>query len=194
MKKRMIALLTVLCLLLPVFAHAEANEEPDWYLTTADALRGKLHELITAEGFAEFFTSNEEVAAMIASWGRLMNTAPASVRGYDLPAMEIICGLVPEMQNLPDVLLERIERSLGTTLITQLNSSMGVNFLAACSMASLAEGYVMPENFTPCIVVYEYEGVCVCVSFTQIGEGVVSAAAQFAAPEITELLSMPFEE
>ena len=58
----------------------------------------------------------------------------------------------------------------------------------------MSEGYVMPEDFTPCIVIYEYEDVCVCVSFTQIGEGVVSAAAQFAAPEITELLSLPFEE
>ena len=194
MTKRIIALLTVLCLLLPVFAHAEEGAETDWYLEKAASLTGKLHEMIAFEGFAEYFTPSQEIAALISSWDAAMDAEPLSVKGYDLPPMELISEFTPDMENMPDALIEKIERSLGTTLITQINGMMGVNFLAACSMAVLSEGYVMPEDFSPCVVVYEYEGVCVSVSFSQIGEGVVSAAAQFAAPEITELLSLPFEE
>ena len=52
----------------------------------------------------------------------------------------------------------------------------------------------MPEGFTPCMIVYEYEGICVSVSFAQIGEGVVMGTAQFTAPEIVGLLNGTYEE
>lgn len=191
---RVLSLLTVLCLLLPLCAHAGDSAENDWYLTTADALTGKLHELISFEGFAEVYTPQEEVISLIASWKTAMESEPVSVKGYDLPPMELISEFTPEMENIPSVLLEKIERSMASLLVSQINGMMGVNFLAASTIPVLSEGYIMPEGFRPCIVLYEYENICVSVSFTQIGEQVVSATAQFASPQIISLLTGTYEE
>lgn len=185
---RIFSLLIVLCLLLPLCAHAEESAETDWYLTTADALRSKLYELISFEGLAEVYTSQEEVNSLIGSWKTAMESEPVSVKGYDLPPVELISEFTPEMENLPAVLLEKIEMSMASLLISQLNGMMGVNFLAASTIPTLGEGYIMPEGFKPCIILYEYENICVSVSFTQIGEGVVSGSIQFASPQIIQLL------
>ena len=194
MKKRMISLLIAICLLVPVFAHAEDSRENDWYLEQAAALAAKLHELIAFENFAEFFTGDPEIIDRIASWATAMDSEPLSVKGYDLPPLELISEFVPDMENIPEALLEKVNRSLGSTLINQINSTIGVNFLAASSMCILSEGYIMPEGFAPCIVVYEYNEVCLSVSFAQIGEDVVLATAQFAAPDLIALLTGSYEE
>lgn len=191
---RMLSLLLVLMLMLPLCAQAEESTGNDWYLEKSSLLTGKLHELIAFEGFAELFTGDPEIIDRTASWSTALDGEPLSVNGYDLPPLELIAGFMPEMEDIPAALTEKIERSLGATLVNQINGMMGVNFLAASSMCVLSEGYLMPEGFAPCMVIYEYEDVCVSVSFTQIGEGVVSATAQFTAPEIIDLLTGTYEE
>lgn len=190
MKKlpRIFSLLIVLCLLLPLCAHAEESAEQDWYLEKAAILTGRLYELISFEGLVEVYTSQEEVISLIGSWRTAMESEPVSVKGYDLPPVELISEFTPEMKNIPAVLLEKIERSMASLLVSQINGMMGVNFLAASTIPTLSEGYIMPEGFRPCVILYEYENICVSVSFTQIGEQVVSATVQFASPQIIQLL------
>lgn len=185
---RIFSLLIVLCLLLPLCAHARENAEQDWYLENAAALTGRLYELISFEGLAEVYTSQEEVISLIDSWKTAMESEPISVKGYDLPPVELISEFTPEMKNIPAVLLDKIEMSMASLLVSQINGMMGVNFLAASMIPTLNEGYIMPEGFRPCIILYEYENICVSVSFTQIGEQVVSATVQFASPQIIQLL------
>ena len=191
---RILSLLLVLILALPLCAHAEETSESEWYLETSAALSGKLHEIIAFEGFAELFTGDPEIIDRIGSWAAVMDAEPLSVERYDLPTMELLAALVPEMEEIPAALTEKIERSLGAAFINQVNGRIGSNFLAASSMCVLSEGYLMPEGFTPCIVVYEYEEICLSVSFSQIGEGVVSATAQFTSPELIDLLNGSYEE
>ena len=183
---RPISLLLALLLFLslPLCAHAEDSTEKDWYLETADALRGKLYELISFEGFAELYSPQEETLSLIDSWKTAMETTPKSVRGYSLPTAELLPQIMPDMENVPAVMTEKLERSLASLLVSQINSTKGVYFLAASSIPVLTEGYVMPEGFSPCIILYEYEEICAAVSFVQIGEGVVLATAQFAAPDL----------
>ena len=42
----------------------------------------------------------------------------------------------------------------------------------------------MPEDFEPCLIIYEYEDICVFTVFTQIGENVVSASAGVCTKDI----------
>ena len=196
MKKRMISMLMLLCLLLPVFAHAEESAESDWYTAAANELVSDLHELISLNRFAEYFTANDQIHEQISAWSAAMEQGAISVRGYDMPDADLLMAMAEIASgSLPDVLAGYIERRMGSTLVSMINGSYGgAEFLAAASMAVVTEGYIMPEDFSPCIVVYEYESICASVSFSRIGEGVVLATAQFAAPEIAELLSMPIEE
>lgn len=136
MMRRIFSLLLALCLLLPCLAHAEDSAEDDWYLEKAALLANKLHEMISFEGFAEFYTGSEEVIALIDSWKAAMDAEPRSAGGYDLPPMELISEFVPEMENIPASLIEKVERGLGTTLIAQINGRAGVSFIAASSMTT----------------------------------------------------------
>ena len=167
----------------------EKNAENAWCLEKAEALRDKLYEMVSFDGLAEFYTPQAELIALIDSWKTAMKDEPKSVKGYPLPAVEMISEFVPEMENVPEALIQKIDRSMANLLISQINGMEGVYFLSASSIPTLGEGYIMPENFSPCIVLYEYEGICVSVSFAEIGEGVVSATAQFVSPRIAELLT-----
>lgn len=195
MKKRLTALLLMLCLLLPVFAHAEKSAENDWYTGTAKELAADLHELISLDSFAEYFTANDAVHERLSEWSAAMEQGAVSVQGYNMPDADLLTAMAEITGDLPDVLAGYIERRMGSTLVSMINSSYGgVEFLSASSMAVVTEGYLMPEGFTPCIVLFEYDGICVSVSFSRIGEGVVLGTAQFASPQIKELLTPPFEE
>ena len=187
MKKALLPILLALALLLAPLAYAE---EPDWSTDKANELTANLYELISYEKFAEYFTGSKEIHAQIDAWKTAMEQPPVSVSGYDLPSAELLMQMAGVTDlSLPDVMAEYVESRLGSMLVSTFNGQYGGSaFLAASSMCTLSEGYIMPENFKPCIVVYEYEGICLCVSFAQIGEGVVMATAQFAVPEIAELL------
>ena len=182
--------LSILLALLIALAPCAWAEETDWYAEKAAELTAGLYELISFDRFAEYFTGSEEIHEQIDAWEQAMEKEPLSVKGYDMPDSELLMSMAG-MQgiSLPDVMAEYVERRLGSTLVSMVNSSYGgATFLAAASMSTLFEGYVMPEGFKPCIVIYEYEGICVSVSFAEIGEGVVMATAEFCAPEVVDML------
>ena len=191
MMKKYIAwmLIVTVMLLMPYSALAEEPTGGEWSLARADELKNKLYEMISFEGFAEYFTPQEEVISTLDSWKAAMEAEAVSVTAYDLPPIGLISEFTPGMEDIPAALLEKIERSLAATLMAQINGMEGVNFLAASSIAALSEGYVMPEGFAPCIVLYEYEGICVGVGFVQTGEGVVGATVQFVSTRLIEMLA-----
>ena len=195
MNKRIFSLLLALCLLISFPACAEKEPEKDWYTDTANKLVSDLHALISMEQFDEYFTTNEEIHEQIGAWSAAMEQGEISVHGFDMPGAALLMAMAEiTAGSIPDILAEYIERRMGSTLVSMINGMMGVNFLAASSIAIVSEGYLMPEGFTPCMIVYEYEGICVSVSFAQIGEGVVMGTAQFTAPEIVGLLNGTYEE
>lgn len=186
--KRLISVMAALLMWLSVSVYASAEEET-WYLQRAEALKDDLYALVAYDGFAEAYASGEEVIELIDAWKLAMESEPERVSGYGLPDVSLLLADAADGQALPDAMVRRLERSMASVLISQINGMQGVYFLAASSVPVMTEGYVMPEQFAPCMIVYEYEGVCVCVSFVRLGEEVVSATAQFCAPEITELLA-----
>lgn len=190
MKKALAWILAVLTMMtFASGAWAEEMQGEEWCLARAEELKDKLYEMISFEGFAEYFTPQDEVISLLDGWKAVMEAEPASVTAYDLPSIELISEFTPEMEKIPIALLEKIERSMAATLMTQMNGMEGVNFLSASSIAALGEGYIMPEGFRPRIVLYEYEGICIGVGFSQTGEGVVGATVQFASPRLLEMLT-----
>jgi len=194
MRKTMLLLL-VLLLALPILAQAEETARTDWYTEKADGLIADLYELISFGQFREYFSGSDEMYAQIDAWKAALSEGALRVTGYDMPDSALLLSMaVMADSDLPSVVQEYLDRRMGSTLVSMINGMMGVNFLAASSMAIVTEGYLMPEGFTPCMIVYEYAGICVSVSFAQIGEGVVMGTAQFTAPEIVGLLNETYEE
>ena len=89
-------------------AEAEESAENDWYFETADALCGKLYEVISFDGLAEFYTPQEEIIALIDSWKTAMEAEPKSVNGYPLPALELVSEFAPDMENVPEALIQLV--------------------------------------------------------------------------------------
>lgn len=188
--KRALCLLLVLLLSLPLCAQAEEAAQTDWYTETADGLIADLYELISFEQFAEYFSGSDEIYAQIDAWKAAMSKGALRVTGYDMPDAAFLLSMADmEDSALPTVVEEYLDRRMGSTLVSMVNGSYGgASLLATSGMTVVTEGYLMPEDFMPCIVLYEYDGVCVSVSFARIGEGVVLGTAQFVAPEIASLL------
>ena len=188
---RFLSLLLVLILCLPFCAQAEENTETDWYTERAAQLTADLYELISFERFSEYFTGSEELHAQISAWKTAMSDGAIRVTGYDMPGAALLMSMAGmEDSAMPPVVEEYLESRLGSTLISMVNAASGGSaLLAASSMAIVTEGYLMPENFKSCILLHQYDGICVGVVFSQIGDGVVMGTAQFVSPMISELLN-----
>lgn len=188
--KRALCLLLVLLLALPILAQAEETARTDWYTEKADGLIADLYELISFGQFREYFSGSDEMYAQIDAWKAALSEGALRVTGYDMPDSALLLSMAGMADSdLPSVVQEYLDRRMGSTLVSMVNGSYGsVALLAASGMTVVTEGYLMPEDFTPCIVLFEYAGICVSVSFAQIGEGVVMGTAQFVTPEIASLL------
>lgn len=194
--KRALCLLLIMLLTLPLCAQAEEAAPTDWYTETANGLIADLYELISFEQFREYFFGSDEMHAQIDAWKAALSEGALRVTGYDMPDAALLLSMAGMADSdLPSVVQEYLDRRMGSTLVSMVNGSYGgAALLAASSMTVVTEGYLMPEGFAPCIILFEYDGICVSVSFAQIGEGVVMGTAQFTAPEIVGLLNGTYEE
>lgn len=182
-------LLALLLAVLWLAAGCVQAEEQSWYMQQADALVAELYELVSDEEYVGLFTGSAQMEEKIGAWREAMAHEPTRVSGFDIPDMEDLMELTAgETAGLSQAAQKHLERRLPAMFISAANGMEGVEFLAAASVVVLSEGYVMPEDFGACIVLYEYEGISVCVSFAETGEGVVLATAQFCTPRIAELL------
>ncbi len=182
----------LLCVMLFSCAWAGAADQ-NWYIEHAELLRDDLYEIISSEGFGQYFSTSEDIASQIDAWKTGMEEEPISTSAYDMPSFEMLLtmmGGIESMPELPEPLMKRFSRGLGNTLITTLNGQQGTIFLAASSMATFSEGYIMPEDFKPCIIIYEYEDFCVCVNFSESGEETIQASVHICTDQLVEMLNV----
>ena len=64
-----------------------------------------------------------------------------------------------------------------------------MEYYLTASMLAVCEGYVRPDGFEPCNLIYDYGAFCVVISFVEYGENVVMANGCICVPEITEELT-----
>ncbi len=186
--KKLFSLILCLILLTSSFAYAEEASE-DWYRERADKLAATLAELSGNKEYISYFTGDDRLMDQIGQWHEAMSAEPVSVQRYLMP----FDSLLPLVMNaadvkLPESVLKYMGSRLGGTLMSMFNNRQGVTFLAASTVLQSSEGYIMPEGFEPCMMIYEYYGICVGVSFAQIGEGVVMATAQMCTKDVTMFL------
>ena len=68
-----------------------------------------------------------------------------------------------------------------------LNGQAGAEWLAAASLLTVSETFLMPEGFVPCIVLLDYGTEAdAMVVFTQTGRETVTAQAAFVNVETVE--------
>ena len=186
--KKLFSLILALILLTSSFAYAEEASE-EWYRERADDLLATLTELSGSEEYLTLFVGIAPLSDQIAAWHEAISQEPEKVERYLMPFDSLIRLVLNATDvELPDSARKYIGRRLGSTLISLFNVKQDSTFLAASSMVQPSEGFIMPEGFEPCVVVYEYDGICVGVTFTQIGEGVVMGNAQICTDDVIMLL------
>jgi len=186
--KKLISLILALFLLTSSFAYAEEASE-EWYRERADKLVAALTELSGNKEYISYFTGDTRVLEHILEWHEAFSAEPVRVRRYLMP----FDALLPLVMNaadveLPESVLKYMGNKLGGTLLTMFNNRQSITFVAASTVLQSSEGYIMPEGFEPCMVIYEYDGICACVNFFKIGEGVVMATAQMCTKDVTMFL------
>ena len=186
--KKLISLILALFLLTSSFAYAEEASE-EWYRERADKLVSTLVELSGNKEYITLFTGSEQLNDQIAQWHEAMSAEPVSVTRH-LMRFDALLPLAMNAADvdLPESVLKYMGSRLGSSLTNMFNAQQGTTFLAASTVLNISEGFIMPEGFEPCMVVYEYDGICACVNFFKIGEGVVMATAQMCTKDVTMFL------
>lgn len=207
MKKRLISILMIACLLVASCVAEGGN----WYADTSLELARCLGELVRDEAYLKLYTSSEEVRAAMeplksADFGRVRNQYLVDLSGDLLLKLNEVFGDGEELDagGLSDCGMERLRATLPASIAGAMNASQGATCIAAASILSFSRSYPMPEAFSPCLILLEADGAAVCVAFAQTGEGVVTATANPLFPpegksaakylsELTENLSAILE-
>ena len=184
---RWIALILLLALLIPISASAEKSAEQDWYLARAEELTADLFELMNSDEYLELNGLEDDEIELIAQWREVVSAETAEPERYT-SVISMIMPAFLTIENFPEAAKKKHDGLAGVTAINSANAQKGVLYIRASAVLSVASGYIMPEDFEPCILLYEYDGICIAVDFAHAGEEVVSAGAYIVAPEVKEYL------
>ena len=173
--KRFLALLASLALLLALPALAEE----DWYLETARELAAQLGELAQDETYLELFGMPQDVSAAIEPFCAADYSSSVLDFRINLPidAFFKLYDSFSDSAGLSGAGLERMRAFIPSMLITGYNNAQGVEHVAAASVLNFSRGYPMPEGFSPCIYVLQFDSATVAVAFAQSGDATISATA-----------------
>ncbi|MBQ9921274.1 MAG: hypothetical protein IJO52_03740 [Clostridia bacterium] len=138
------------------------------------------------------FAADPEVRSLYSSSEKLDNEVAAMGEGdYSVPASVYTVkiskdGIVNYMAGQGGVAKEAIDklfyanRIRMTTLVSTYNATFGANKLAAASVTSQQEGYVMPEFEGNFGILLEYNGAFSSfTAYEKIGEGVIESTTNF---------------
>lgn len=186
MKRHFLRILTVmlLCSLMLFGCALSESTENDWYIERAAILRDDLMMLSADREYLSLYSGNDTLIDLASAWHEELSGEPVRSGRYYMPTDIIRLGIAVSGTKLSDTALKYLSRAADNFVLSTITASQGVNFIAASSMLRIGESFIMPEDFKPCIVLYEYESICVAVLFTQTGEGVVGANAAICSNEI----------
>ena len=140
-----------------------------------------LSEMTQTEGYADVYTGNSEVKAVIQSISTSDYSSPKVV--YAISAADDDLAAMVELNrlgNVSDELKNFLLRRARSALMTQINSMSGVENLAASSVCTAGKSFVNENAAEDVIYLYTYENARpVAVTFT-VGENQsVSASGMF---------------
>ena len=186
----MLALLLALC---PVAALAG-----NWYAEKSLILAERMHTLASDEAYVTTFTTEDNLIAHIGALAGSDFSAPVEARMLSLPDAGSAAALMSmlsmasggEMAQLSETASAEIIRRLPGTFVSAINGQFGVTMVAASSILSTSETYIMPEDFRPGVLFLQYPGeYSVAVAFSQSGEETVSASAMPIYSEVIQELA-----
>lgn len=184
---RLICLIAALlmALLLPAAALA------DWTGDMADALCARMISLAGEEAYVGLFTESPEVLAQVERMAANEGLEARQVRRFVLRSESSYEDYVEwEGLELPELSAEaagELEKRLTAMPPSLLNGQAGADWLAAASLLAVSETCLMPEGFTPCVVLLDFDtDADVMVVFTQTGEETVTAQAVFVSAAVVD--------
>ena len=140
-----------------------------------------LSEMTQTEGYADVYTGNSEVKAVIQSISTGDYSSPKAVYAISV-ADDDLAAMVElnRLGNVSDELKNFLLRRARSALMTQINSMSGVENLAASSVCTAGKSFVSENTAEDVIYLYTYENARpIAVTFT-IGENhSVSASGMF---------------
>ena len=143
--------------------------------------RSLLSEMTQTEGYADVYTGNSEVKAVIQSISTGDYSSPKAVYAISV-ADDDLAAMVElnRLGNVSDELKNFLLRRARSALMTQINSMSGVENLAAASVYTAGKSFVNENAAEDVIYLYTYENARpIAVTFT-IGENQsVSASGMF---------------
>lgn len=179
-----------------------AQSADGWMIERAHTLTGQMAELARSEAYAKMMTSSPELGDVIAHFAAGEYFRPERVVLIDYPAERVIQLAVSQTDLQPSETVKGLlaRKMAGATLGNVLNGREGASVLAATSLLSYGESYVQPQGWPGnTVALLEYPGgYASMVSFSQSGEGVISATAVFVETgetdpmtALTELEGLP---
>lgn len=199
--KKILALLTALlvCFGLVFSASGEAAlqlDSGDWYEITALNLTDRLSLLADNQAYVELFIGLEiDTDTFLAQMNALAGLEPTEIVTVNLrqDALSKLAASyqMEEFENqFTDEIMAELTRRMNMSLPSLLNGYVGGElWLAISSVLTTSESYLMPDDFAPCALYLDYgEGqeAAVLVTFTQSGEGIVTASASFVRAGVLE--------
>lgn len=199
--KKILALLTalLLCFGLVFSASGEAAlqlDSGDWYEITALNLTDRLSLLADNQAYVELFIGLEiDTDTFLAQMNALAGLEPTEIVTVNLrqDALSQLAASyqMEEFENqFTDEIMAELTRRMNMSLPSLLNGYVGGElWLAISSVLTTSESYLMPDDFAPCALYLDYgEGqeAAVLVTFTQSGEGIVTASASFVRAGVLE--------
>lgn len=140
-----------------------------------------LSEMTQTEGYADVYTGNSEVKAVIQSISAGDYSSPKAVYAISI-ADDDLAAMVElnRLDNVSDELKKFLLQRSRSALITQINSMSGVENLAAASVCTAGKSFVNENVTEDVIYLYTYENARpVAVTFS-VGENqAVSASGMF---------------
>lgn len=154
-----------------------------FYINEAIKLTKESGELARSKEFVAMYTADGEVAEKIKSAGELDFDKPKEILFVTFNKDKALEHM-KEAFGETDVDFEKVielNRFSVNQFASMINARYGAQTIAAVSMLSNSEGYIMPKDFEKDFTLYlKYDGeFSSIVSFSKYGEGVISANMMF---------------
>ncbi len=162
----------------------------DFYVDEAIKLITESGKLAADKDFVSLYTTNDEMTNKLLALGAVDFNKPTDIFYLSSNREQIKANIEAlaeaegvDIEDMGDFWFEHILKRLNfSTLASLINASYGAENLAALTILTNSRGYIMPKDFKDDFALFiQYEGdYSAIVSFSEFGDGVISANMSFA--------------
>lgn len=184
-RKRMAAALLLCLTLLCGCARA------DWADDTADALCARMTALAGEQAYVEMFTGNTDLMAHVERMADNAGCEARERRRFVLRDESALAAFADQqgvdMLQLSDTARAQLKMRLALLMPSLLTGQAGAEWLAASNVLMVSETMIMPENFSPLLLVTDYgTDVDILTAFAQTGQDTITAQSVFVPADIVD--------